>query len=128
MNINISGIAELQNALKNYPANAERVLNEVLHGEGGELISGSIQRLIPVSGRRWKGKKPPARSGNSLTNVDSNLAVTVKSTKAYRYLYFPDDGSNTKRHAGNQQFFYKGAERVQSEIIERCITKLVNEF
>ena len=56
----------LQNAIKNFPGDAETVINEVLHGEGSQLIQDSIRNLMPVSGREWKGKKPAAKSAKSL--------------------------------------------------------------
>lgn len=118
----------LQNAIKNFPGDAEAVINEVLHGEGSQLIQDSIRNLMPVSGREWKGKKPAAKSAKSLTDLKGNLFVEVITTKNYQYLYFPDDGTNTKKHAGNQQFFLKGAESRQEAIIDLCINKLITAF
>ena len=118
----------LQNAIKNFPGDAETVINEVLHGEGSQLIQDSIRNLMPVSGREWKGKKPAAKSAKSLTDLKGNLFVEVITTKNYQYLYFPDDGTNTKKHAGNQQFFLKGAETQQEAIIDLCINKLITAF
>lgn len=114
----------LEQVMKNFPDEAEKAINEVLHNEGSQLIKESIRNLIPVSGRNWKGKKAPAKTGNSLTDVKENLSITVQTTKNYQYLYFPDDGTNTRRHAGNQQFFLKGAEEQQSTIIDLCINRL----
>lgn len=114
----------LEQVMKNFPDEAEKAINEVLHNEGSQLIKESIRNLIPVSGRNWKGKKAPAKTGNSLTDVKENLSITVQTTKNYQYLYFPDDGTNTRRHAGNQQFFLKGAEEQQSTIVDLCINRL----
>ena len=118
----------LQTAIKNFPGDAETAINEVLHGEGSQLIKDSIKNLMPVSGREWKGKKAAAKSANSLTDMKGNLYVETKSTSSYNYLYFPDDGTNTKKHAGNQQIFLKGAEAEQETIIDLCINKMVNSF
>ena len=126
--IDMSGVDDLESAIKNYQGNAEIAINEVLHNEAGQLIQDAIRLLIPESGAKWKGKKPPAKTGNSLTQIDSNLAVTIPSTKNYQYLYFPDDGTNTRRHAGNKQFFAQGAENVKQDIIERCIARLSKEL
>ena len=114
----------LEQVMKNFPDEAENVINEVLHNEGSQLIQESIRNLIPVSGRNWKGKKAPAKTGSSLTDVKGNLSITVQTTKIYQYLYFPDDGTNTRRHVGNKQFFFKGAEEQQSTIIDLCINRL----
>lgn len=122
--LNVSEVDRLIEAIKNFPYDAEEAINEVLHGEGAELLQESITRLMPVSGRKWQGKKKGAKSAKSLKNVTGNLSVTVTTQKSYQYLYFPDDGSNTENHYGNQQFFYRGGEAVQDDIIDRCINRL----
>lgn len=124
LKINFSEVEKLQAAIKSYQDEVEPAINDVLHNEGGGLIQDSIRKLIPVSGKRWKGKAPAAKSSKSLESVNANLAVTVKTTKKYQYLYFPNDGTNTRRHAGEQYFFEKGGEAVKDEIIDRCISKL----
>ena len=118
----------LLEAIKDFPGDAEKVINDVLHNEGNDLIQKNIRLLIPVSGRTWKGKAAPAKTGASLTSVNGNLSVTEKTTKKYQYLYFPNDGSNTRNHAGNQHFFFEGAENASGDIIERCIERLSNKF
>lgn len=128
LDLNISGIDRLQEAIQGYEGDAEKIINEVLHGEGGELIQEGIFRLMPISNREWNGKKPHARNAKSLRSDPSNLAVTTRTTKQYQYLYFPDDGSNTRNHVGNQQFFLRGAEAKQEEIIDLCIPKLIDGF
>lgn len=126
--IDISEADDLIQAMKNYEGDVEKVINDELHNEAGNLIQDSIKRLMPVSGKTWQGKKKSAKTGNSLRNVTGNLSVTVTTTKNYQYLYFPDDGTNTRRHAGAQHFFLRGAENVQNEIIERCISRLVEKI
>ena len=119
----------LQTALKNYPSNAEEAINDVFHNQASPLIQEEINRLMPRSNvKPWKGKLPHAKDSKSLTDLKGNLSITVKSSKKYGYLYFPDDGTNTRRHAGNQQFFWRGAEAKQAEIIDRCVTRLVGDF
>lgn len=126
--LNTSEIERLQKAMEEYLGNVEEVINSVLHGEGGTLIQDSIRNLIPVSGATWKGKKGAAKTSPSLKNINENLAVTTTTAKDYSYLYFPDDGTTTRRHVGDQQFFAKGGEAVQDDIIDRCIFKLTNIF
>lgn len=115
----------LEGAMKNFQGNTEKTINDVLHNEGGQLIHDEIKRLMPMSGKRWKGKKAPAKTSNSLQIVGGNLSVTVTTKKAYQYLYFPDDGSNTRRHAGNQQFFLNSGENQKEAIMNLCINRLV---
>lgn len=126
--LDVADIEKLQAAMEEYQGDVESSINDVLHNQGGSLIQESIRRLIPVSGKTWKGKAPAAKTAKSLTSVNGNLSVTVTTTKKYQYLYFPDDGTSTRRHVGNKQFFEKGGEAVKDEIIERCIAKLTNNF
>lgn len=126
--LNAEEVDRLQKALENFPGNSEKAINEVFHGEGGALIQEHIRRLIPVSGKTWRGKAAPAKSGNSLMLVPGNLSVTTKSTKKYHYLYFPDDGTNTRRHVGNQRFFPTGAEIAAPEVVDMCIDNIITKF
>ena len=73
-----------------------RIIDEVLHGRGAEEIQKRIDQLLPTSGRRWKGKPPQAKGAKWQHYTNESLAVTVGTTARYHYLYFPDDGSNTR--------------------------------
>ena len=129
MRIDYGDFDRLQQAMKEYEGNTEEAINEVLHEKASLLIQEEIYRLMPVSNRKaWKGKKTPASKAKSLTDAKENLAITVKNTNNYGYLYFPDDGSNTRRHAGNQHFFLRGGEAKQNEIIDLCINRLIDSF
>ena len=120
---------ELQKAMEDYGEGSRRIINDVLHGEGGLKIKDQIHMLIPSSGRSWRGKRAPAASADSLQQVNTEMmAVTIRSKTAYNYLYFPDDGSNTRKHAGNQQFFMRGAENASESVVELCLGKLTEQF
>lgn len=119
---------ELQQKMEEYGEGAARQINDVLHGEGAKEINDQIMRILPASGRHWKGKKAPASTAQPFTQEDGMLSVTIKTVSAYNYLYFPDDGSNTKKHAGNQQFMAYGAESASDRIMELCIGHLTEEF
>ena len=125
LNINTKDF-EIHKLMKDYAGNAEEAINDILHNDASQLGQEAIKRLMPVSGATWKGKKGAAKSSKSLQSANYNLAVEIKTTKNYQYLYFPNDGTNTQRHAGQQFFFEKGGESVQNEIIERCVKKLSN--
>lgn len=126
--INFSKADRLQQALENFEGNAEQTINDVLHNEAGEMAQQAIKNLMPVSGKSWKGKKGAAKASKSLRNLTGNLSVTVTTNKAWQYLYFPDDGSSTRRHAGNQRFFERGGEEVTGDIVDRCVNRLINNF
>lgn len=128
LSIDVTQIEKLQKSMIDFQGNTEKGINDVLHNEASPLIQDAIRRIMPVSGAMWKGKKMAAKSGKSLTDMKENLSVTVKTTKQYQYLYFPDDGTNTRRHVGNQQFFQRGGDSQIDEIINRCITRLTDNF
>ena len=67
---------ELQKAMANFQGNVEETINDVLHNEAGPLAQDAIKRLMPTSGKTWKGKKKAAKSAKSLTLKKENLAVT----------------------------------------------------
>lgn len=118
--------------MQNYSGLAGREVDDVLHNEGGKLINDEIMRLLPASGRKWSGKKPAAKSTQPFTQLDGTLSVTIATKSAYNYLYFPDDGTNTKRHIGYKgkprEFMMKGAENKTGEIIDRCINRLIQRW
>lgn len=122
----------LERAMQNYGDQAGRAVDDVLHNEGGKLISDEITRLLPVSGRKWKGKKTAAKQAQPFMQENGSMSVTVKTKSAYNYLYFPDDGTNTKRHIGYKgnprEFMMHGAENQTSEIIDRCINRLIRTW
>lgn len=116
-------LQKLKDTIKEYQESAEEKINQYLHGRGYDMFDRSIHNAMPVSGRKWKGKGSSARSADSLQDKDKsdNLSVTIRAKTAYGYLYFPDDGSNTERHYGNQQFFSKGVEEKADEAVDDMI-------
>ena len=107
-----------------------QIVDEVLQNEGREEIEKRIARLIPRSGRRWKGKARAAADAMpaSFAHFAGQGYVEIVGREKYGYLYFPDDGSNTRKHAGNQQFMRRGAEAATARVIEMCVGKLLENF
>lgn len=126
--INSLEFEELADTLKAYSGNAEEAINEVLHNYAGNRAQEEIRRLMPVSNRHWKGKAPAAKASKSMRNIPSNLAVKVTTQRKWGYLYFADDGTNTKNHIGNQRFFERGGEAAMPDIVARCKQKLTENF
>lgn len=123
--IEFSEADKLQQAMRDYQGDTENAINDVLHNYAGDRAQVDIYRLMPVSQKRI-GKH--AKHSKALQNVLGNLSVTVTTAGKFGYLYFPDDGTNTRRHVGNQRFFERGGEAAMNDIIERCVTRLTNEF
>lgn len=120
-------IDELKSVMDRFGVEAEKTINDVLHKEGAQEIKKDITHLLPASGRNWKGKGASARAAmpGRFAQDDDLLAVTIAARGKYHYLYFPDDGSNTRKHVGNQRFMKKGAEKATSKIIDLCLGKLI---
>ncbi|WP_278924749.1 hypothetical protein [[Clostridium] scindens] len=107
---------------------AEDIINEYLHGEGAEELKEAIKSLLPVSGRTWRGKEAAAKSADPFRQTNGNLSVKIHTKGAYHYLYFPDDGSDTDRHYGNQQFMFRGAEEKSQDIVNTMIDKMLRRL
>lgn len=123
----------LMRAMQLYGNQAGQTVDDVLHNEGGRLIQEEIMFLLPQSHRKpWVGKKIAAKRAQPFTQKNESLAVTIKTKSGYHYLYFPDDGSNTKNHIGYKgkprEFMKKGAEYQTSRIMELCINRLIEKW
>lgn len=119
---------ELVSAMASYGEGALEAVNNVIH-ESGPDIAERITPLIHPSGRRWRGKPASATSGAwPLYKTDEKLAVTVDTKSKYSYLYFPDDGSSSRRHAGNQRFFERGGEQAVPKVLEKCLEALTKAW
>lgn len=107
----------------------EEAINEVLHGQAGRLIADRISPLIHPSGRTFKGHTASASASDwPRFGTAENLAVEVGTKARFSYLYFPDDGSNTRRHAGGQRFMERGAEAAAEDITGLCIEAILNRL
>lgn len=126
--IDATEIDKLEKRMSQLGSRAEKIINNVLHEYAGQEIIAHITPLVPESGRTWKGKKKPARLSQPFREEQGNLYVVVKTKPAYNYLYFPDDGENTYRHFGDQEFMRRGAEAATENIIDQCVTALVEEI
>lgn len=126
-----ASLGQVEQKLTHYGPAAVETVNQTLAQEAPSLIEQEIFGLLPSSRRSWKKKKTSARSASQqqLFRADAgNLFVTVRTKTAYNYLYFPDDGSNTKHHFGNQQFMIRGAEAAAGAVAQRIVTKLTEQF
>lgn len=127
--LNENDLESLQQYISRYEGGAENAINEVLHDDAGPLIYGEINPFINPSGRTFKGHSKSARdSAWPRYDTDKNLEITVGTKSKWHYLYFPDDGSNTRKHAGNQRFFERGGEKAVPKVVERCLKVLTEEW
>ncbi|WP_302626809.1 HK97-gp10 family putative phage morphogenesis protein [uncultured Eubacterium sp.] len=123
----------LESYISTLKEEGEKIVTNTLHNEGANEIIEGIRVLLPQSRRKWKKKKPAAKMSKVSIKMRKppeigNLKVTVGTTNNYHYLYFPNDGTNTKVHAGKQNFMEKGAESKQGKIVDICIKKLIEKI
>lgn len=124
-----SVLEKVAQQLQSAGEDVEEAVNEVLHAKAGPRIAESISPLIHPSGRTFKGHTASASSSDwQVYDTAENLAVEVKTKSRFGYLYFPDDGSNTRRHAGEQHFMERGAEAAASDITELCIEAILKRL
>lgn len=121
-------LKEIIQAAKERALSIEDVANEVLHERAGPLLEEGIQRLLPESGRTWSGKKKAAKSSEPFVQIDENLAITIKTKYDYHYLYFPNDGSNTKRHVGDQNFMEQGVVAKKDVVMSLIMARIVKQI
>lgn len=126
--LDVAQMERLQQAMQSFGVGAGQTVDEVLHNQGGKRINDEIMRLLPSSNRKWRGKVKAASKTQPFTQENGSMSVTIRTKYNYHYLYFPDDGSNTKRHQGNQQFMYSGAENAMSDIIDACTIELLKRW
>ena len=130
--VDYSDVVALEDRFARFGAGYGNVIDKRLHGEGAHKIKQYIPGFINPSGRKWKGKAPsiagnPA-AGEKLAQDNEPMQVTIAARGRHGYLYFPDDGTNTRRHVGNQQFMLRGAERAAPEITEDLVSDLIEAF
>ena len=118
----------LLESMQRFGEGASEVINTVIHDSGDEIYR-EIDPLIHPSGRTFRGHTSSAQGSHwQRYDTSESMAITVSTTASRRYLYFPDDGSNTKRHYGNQQFMLRGAEAAAPVILEKGEQALLAEF
>lgn len=124
LRLNTDAVDRFTEALENYEGYAGDAINEVMWNIAGPMIADRIVQLLPRSGKTWRGKPKAAAETMPFFVGKLTLGVAVKNTAKYGYLYFPNDGSTTIKHAGNQQFMWRGAIDCQDEIIDLCTARL----
>lgn len=122
--LEVGDVDALASAMSKAGERAGSIVDGYLRDQGAEAIEREISARLPESGRRWRGKKTAAKKTKPFQRKFSPLAVTIQSKSDYDYLYFPDDGSNTKRHRGNQHFMRGGAEAALDGILDGILSQL----
>lgn len=128
--IDYQELDKIENLFNEFPDTAKAAVNNILHSDiAVDMVEDNIKPLLPSSGRHWKGKGAAAASTQPFRKGPNELlTLIVRSKTKYNYLYFPDDGSNTVHHMGNQHFMQHGAENSLGAIADLCAANVINEF
>lgn len=131
INVEYDGITQIQERMQRFGKGAGQVIQGVYEDFAAKDIKQNVLPLVRSSGRTFKGHRQSAKAAGPEKVFRHNinqLSLVVRTNTKFGYLYFPDDGTNTKRHAGRQNFMGRGLERSTNDIVERCLAALADEF
>lgn len=137
--LNADDFTKVIDAIRKTPENAERTINQYLHGEAADMLVDSITKYIPVSTGRYaahrnlqktyKHKKSVqhARYAKWYLAKNYNLALTINNQNDYYYLYFVEHGLGTSSRSGGVDFAELGINSVYDRIINGMIDSISKE-
>ena len=131
VHVEFDGVEQLSKRIADFGEGAGQIIQGVYDDFAAKEIKGNIVPLIHPSGRVFKGHRQGARSAGPdkvFRHRVSDLSLIVSTNRAFGYLYFPDDGSTSKRHAGQQHFMDRGLQQSVDDIVERCVSALAKDF
>lgn len=129
--VTFDGVEQLGKRIADFGEGAGHIIQGVYEEYAAKEIKENIIPLIHPSGRTFKGHRQGARSAGPekvFKHSVRELSLIVGTNRAFGYLYFPDDGSTSKRHAGQQHFMDRGLQRSVGGIIERCVAALTKDL
>ena len=126
------GVEEIQKAMDAYGDGYGEVLKRVLYDDASLEISEGIAKLLPVSGRTFKGHSKGAKATGA-TGVfmrvlyGDSLTLEVKTRPRFGYLYFPDTGTGYTQPMV-QDFMGRGLEAATPKVVELCVAALTEKL
>lgn len=126
VDMDISGVDRLAEAVDRYGAGAGQAIQQVYDEFAATEIERNIQAVLPVSGRRFRGHKVGAKSAGIdqvFKHEVAGLDLTVKAPGKFGYLVFPDEGRGSHNRR-EQRFMMRGMEASIDAIVDRCIAKI----
>lgn len=145
--VNYEGYERLENALKNYPKQAESEINNYLENKGQENLTEKTTYYIPVSVlpsgtmRHQKHARYNKWYEVRFKNLEIDLSNSTKGTRkthSYYYLYYvanflsTSDPRKQKTGVGGIDFFEEGANAaypiVKEELLNLLESKLKEEL
>ncbi|MBP3951127.1 hypothetical protein [Bacillus suaedae] len=112
-------LSALEDKLRKLPDNVEKIINDVLHKTGIELVTDSIIERMPLSDK----KKKHAKTSKPFRSEKFNLGFEIKPKRQFYYLVFPNDALGTSLGKNEQEFMEIGLERSINKIVEEINAK-----
>lgn len=131
LSVEYNGAEQLQEKMERFGKGAGQVIQGVYNEFAAKEIKQNILPLVHSSGRVFRGHRQGAKAAGPekvFTHQVKDLSLVVRTNGKFGYLYFPDDGSTSRKHAGQQHFMQKGLDRSTDTIIERCLAALTEDF
>lgn len=131
ISVQYDGVQELAAEITAFGAGAGQRIQGVLNDFAAAEIKGNILPLVHSSGRVFSGHRQGAKAAGPervFTHSVKDMTLIVRTSARFGYLYFPDDGSTTRRHAGQQHFMDRGLQRSVKTITDRCLAALTDDF
>lgn len=123
MELDASEMEQFRERISQLGDDAERTVNEVLHGDGAELVKKDLTVYLPVS----KKSKAHAKTSNPWTTKPLNLGLDITTKSKFGYLIFPDEGRG-KRNPVEQDFTGKGLKSSQTKLVENLQNKITEKL
>lgn len=117
--VDLVDMDRLTEAMKKIPDHSERVINQTLQTKVEKTADTEIITKMPLSEmkKRLKGHTH-AKESKSLSTKHENLGFTIRPTKKFDYLKYPDLAIGTSWNNAPQEFMRKGMEQKVPAITE----------
>ncbi|MGG5375976.1 phage protein [Enterococcus sp. DIV0213j] len=119
--LKINGQDELLVRMERYSSESERLINEALKAKGSDIATDRITRIIPVSKTDLRKGHQHAKSSRPLKTQYFNLGFTIRPTKKFEYLKYPDLGIGTSKKNQPDEFMKRGLGLALDPITELLI-------
>lgn len=121
--LKIRGMDQLLSKLEKIPDESEAVINQTLKNESGKTAVDSIDSITPVSKKALSRTHPKHAKGSNAYRVTyGNLGFTIRPTKNFNYIKFPDLGIGTSADSSPKRFMRNGLDRSVPKIEQQLLS------
>ncbi|MBP1045270.1 hypothetical protein I6N96_03200 [Enterococcus sp. BWM-S5] len=130
--VDLVDMDRLTEAMKKIPDHSERVINQTLQTKVEKTADTEIITKMPLSEmkKRLKGHAH-AKESRSLNTKHENLGFTIRPTKKFNYLKYPDLAIGTSWNNEPQEFMRKGMEQkvpAITEVLQQALDEEISKL